>query len=479
MALPNGSSLAVWRGVHTRLGLKKGRTNVKHRALLVAAALVGATTLIVSLSVAAAGTGPAKQTSPARTSVTAPPKVPNAAAIRAKYHGQKITFVGDSVGGLHARDLALASRFKKDTGITVNVIPHPTASDQSYAQLARNFSSKSSAFDVMMVDVVWPGAFSPYLVNLKPKLGKAAKAHVAGIIQNDTISGKLVAMPWFGDYGILYYRSDLLKKYGYSAPPKTWTQLFAMAKKIQDGEKKTNDSFSGFVFQGNSYEGLTCDALEWIASAGGGHYVDGGKVTINNKNARTILDGFRTNISKISPKDVTSYQEDQTANAFVSGNAAFARNWPYMYSIAAGADSKVKGKFNVTVLPHGSKGPSVGTVGGWQLGVSKFSKHKDAAIEFVRYATSAAVEKYNAIAYSLVPTRTAVARDKAVVKANPYLKPNIANVPRVTRPAKYFGARYNSGSKVIYQGINEILRGRPASQVLPGMVPKLRRFLTH
>jgi len=453
---------------------------VKHRALLVMAALIGVASLIGSLSVAAAGTSSSKrQATPAASAALAPPKVPNAAAIKKKYKGQSITFVGDSVGGLHKRDLALAKRFQKDTGIKVKVVPHPQASDASFAQLARNFGARSSAFDVMMMDVVWPGAFAPYLVNLKPKLGKASKAHVQGIIQNDTIDGKLIAMPWFGDYGILYYRSDLLQKYGYKAPPKTWAQLFAMAAKIQAGEKKTNDSFSGFVFQGNSYEGLTCDALEWIASAGGGHYVDGGKVTINNKNARTILDGFRTNISKISPKDVTSYQEDQTANAFVSGNAAFARNWPYMYSIAAGADSKVKGKFNVTVLPHGSKGPSVGTVGGWQLGVSKFSKHKDAAIEFVRYATSAAVEKYNAIAYSLVPTRTAVARDKAVVKANPYLKPNIANVPRVTRPAKYFGARYNSGSKVIYQGINEILRGRPASQVLPGMVPKLRRFLTH
>jgi trehalose/maltose transport system substrate-binding protein len=331
----------------------------------------------------------------------------------------------------------------------------------------------------MMMDVVWPGAFAPYLVNLKPKLGKASKAHVKGIVQNDTVDGKLIAMPWFGDYGILYYRTDLLKKYGYSAPPTTWAQLFQMAAKIQTGEKKSNDAFSGFVFQGNAYEGLTCDALEWIASAGGGHIVDNGHISIDNKNARTILDAFRTNLAKISPKDVTSYQENETANAFVAGNAAFARNWPYMYSIAAGSGSKVAGKFSVTVLPHGAAGPSVGTVGGWQLGVSKFSRHKDAAIEFVRYATSAAVEKYNAIAYSLVPTRTAVARDKAVVRANPYLKPNIASVPRVTRPAKWFGARYNSASKIVYQGINEILRGTPSSRVLPGMTPRLRRLLTH
>ena len=69
----------------------------------------------------------------------------------------------------------------------------------------------------MMIDVVWPGAFAPYLVDLKPKLGKQAKLHSKGIVQDFTIGGKLVAMPWFGDFGILYYRTDLLKKYGYSS----------------------------------------------------------------------------------------------------------------------------------------------------------------------------------------------------------------------------------------------------------------------
>jgi trehalose/maltose transport system substrate-binding protein len=451
---------------------------VKHRALLVVAGLIGVASLIASLSVAAAGTSsPEAQATPAARVATAPPKVPNAAAIRKKLKGQKITFVGDSVGGLHERDVALATRFKKDTGITVNIVPHPTASDASYAQLARNFSSKSSSFDVMMVDVVWPGAFAPYLVDLKKKLGKESKAHVPGIIQNDTINGKLVAMPWFGDYGILYYRTDLLRKYGYKAPPKTWSQLFKMAAKIQAGERKDNDSFYGFVFQGNAYEGLTCDSLEWLASAGGGHFIDNGKVTIDNKNARTILDAFRTNLGKISPKNVTTFQEDQTQTAFTTGNAAFARNWPYMYANATKTDSKVKGKFSVTVLPHGAKGPSVGTVGGWQLAVSRFSKHKDAAIEFVRYATSAPVETWNATQWSLVPTRVAVARNKAVVKTNPYLKPAVASVARVTRPAKFLKGKYNAGSKVIYQGINQILRGTPAKSVLPSIKSRLTRLL--
>jgi trehalose/maltose transport system substrate-binding protein len=437
--------------------------------------VVSVLALVVSLSVAAASS--TSPTHSQKAAAIAAPKVKNAAAIRSKYHGQKITFVGDSVGAGHQRDLALAKRFSKDTGIKVSVTPHPAASDQSYAQLVRAFSQKSSSIDVAMIDVVWPGAFAPYLVNLKPKLGKQAKLHAKGIVQNDTVGGKLVAMPWFGDYGILYYRTDLLRKYGYKTPPKTWGDLFKMAKKIQDGEQKTNKNFAGFVFQGNSYEGLTCNALEWIASAGGGHFVDNGKATIDNAKARTILDAMRTQIGKVTPRGVTSYQEDQTEHTFDSGDAAFARNWPYQYGIGATAGSKVKGKFSVTVLPHGSAGGSVGTVGGWQLAVSKYSKHKGAAIEFVRYMTSAPVEKFDALTNSNVPTILSVAKDKQVRAKNPYLKPAIASVPRVTRPAKFFKTHYNEASKVIYQGINQILNGTPAKSVLPGVQSKLNQLL--
>ena len=453
---------------------------MKARIVLLAsaAALVA---VALSFNVASAGRlGPSTTAAPATSAAKAypAPKVPGAAALKKKYGGQSITFIGDSVGGSHNRDLALAKQFTKDTGIKVKVVPHPAASDASYSQLARVFSSKSSSFDVAMIDVVWPGAFAPYLVDLKPKLGKASKQHAQGIVQNDTIDGKLVAMPWFGDFGILYYRTDLLKKYGYKNPPKTWTQLFAMAKKIQDGEQASNPNFSGFVFQGNSYEGLTCDALEWYESSGAGGFIDNGKATINNPKGAAILNLFASQIGKTTPRDVTTYQEGEAHTAFVEGNAAFMRNWPYAYSIGADPKtSKIVGKFSVTVLPHTGSSPSVGTVGGWQLAVNKYSKHVDASIEFVRYMTSAPVQKFHAITNTNVPTIPAVARDKAVVKANPYLKPEIANVMRVTRPASSLKTHYNEGSKAIYQGINQILNGRSASSVLPGVESKLNRIL--
>jgi trehalose/maltose transport system substrate-binding protein len=439
------------------------------------ASVAGALALVASLVVVAVGTAGTAATEGAAATAVKPPKVANAAAIKAKYGGTSLTFLGDGpVGKSHTRDKLLVAKFSADTGIKVKLVPHPADSSASYSQLARTFSGKSSAFDVVMLDVVWPGAFAPYLVDLKSALAKEARAHSAGIIRNNTINGKLVAMPWFGDFGILYYRTDLLRKYGYSSPPKTWAQLGAMAKKIQDGEQANNPNFYGFVYQGNAYEGLTCDALEWLASSGGGHFVDNGKASINNPRAVAIMNLQRSWVGEITPRGVTTYQEGEADQAFGAGNAAFMRNWPYAY--AKSQTGPVKGKFDVTVLPHTGKNPSVGTVGGWQLGVSRFSKNQDAAIELVRYLTSASVEKFNAIFNTNVPTIPKVALDKAVRKTNPYLKPEIANVARVTRPT-VLGTKYAQGSQIIYQGLNQILNGQDAKNVLPGIEQRLNRLL--
>jgi trehalose/maltose transport system substrate-binding protein len=446
---------------------------VKHRALLAVTGSIGALALLVSLTIAAAGS--ASTADPSAAAIKAPPVV-GAAAIKKKYGGTSITFLGDSAnaGLSHLRDVNLVAQFSKQTGVNVKLVQKPENSTDGYAQLARAFSAHSSAYDVMMLDVVWPASFAPYLVNLKPALGQQAKLHQVGIVQGFTIGGKLVAMPWFSDYGILYYRTDLLKKYGYSKPPTTWAQLGAMAKKIQDGEQASNPNFYGFVYQGNAYEGLACDALEWLASSGGGHFIDGGKVTIDNPKAAAMLNLQRSWVGKITPRGVTTYTETESNNAFDSGNAAFLRNWPYGYS--TGQASDIKGKFDVTVLPHSGKNPSVGTVGGWALGVSKYSKNIGAATEFVRYLTNPAVERYDAIYSSNVPTITAIARLPAVRKVNPWLKPAIATVARVSRPTS-LGVKYQQGIKIIYQGINQILNGQDAKSVLPRMQSQLNRLV--
>ena len=444
---------------------------MKQRVLVVVG-LVAALALVVALSIASAGS--AGTASPEAAAAVKPPKVANAAAIKTKYGGKSITFIGDQIGLTHKRDVALVNRFSKDTGIKVKLIPHAAQSTESYSQLVRLFSSKSSSVDVMMIDTTSPRTFAPYLVDVRKTFAKETKLFDQNLIKNDLIDGKLVAMPWFGDYGILYYRTDLLKKYGYKSPPKTWQQLGAMAKKIQAGEKADNPDFAGFVFQGNAYEGLTCDALEWIASSGGGHFIDGGKASINNPKAAAILNLIRSWVGNIAPRGVTSYTEPESHEAFAAGNAAFMRNWPYAYSVSqAGA---VKGKFNVTVLPHTGNNPSVATVGGWQLAISRFSKNIPVAAELVRYLTSPAAQKFTAIYSTNPPTIPSVAKDPGVRKVNPWLKPEIAKVPRVVRPSQ-LGAKYNQGSQVIFQGISQILNGQDAKNILPRIEQQLNRLL--
>ncbi len=437
---------------------------------------VAASSLLVCTSVFTVGHASAKavQRAPQAFSLGAPPKFTGAAQAK-KYKGQSVTFYGDNVGIGANVDKALIKEFNKETGIKVNFVSKPSQSDQAYSLYSRLFTAKSSRMDVAMIDTVWPGSFANYLVNLKPMLGDTTKNFYSTLIQNDTVNGSLVAMPEFGDLGMLYYRTDLLKKYNIASPPTTWTQLAADAKKIQAGEQKTNKAFYGFVWQGSAYEGLTCDAMEWIASSGGGDIITNGKVTLNNPKAAAMLDMVHSWVGTIAPRDVTTYTETESDNAFNNGTAAFMRNWPYAYAIAQ-TMPKVKGKVAVEPLPHAAGNKSVGTVGGWQLAVSKFSKHPQAAEEFVRYLTEPAASVWLSAVGSFVPTQQATASNPSVIKAMPFLKA-LQTTVRVTRPAKFFGTSYNQASSDIWTAVERTESNGGAAGNLSTAASQLQRLM--
>ncbi|UQA56162.1 ABC transporter substrate-binding protein [Polyangium aurulentum] len=426
----------------------------------------------------AAGTGTAATpAAPPPTAIQLPaPAVPNAAEAK-KYAGAKITFYGDSVGIMAELDKVMAKRFQDDTGIEVRVVPRPKEATETYAAYQRMFQGQSADVDVMTVDVIWPGAFAQNLVDLGPKLGEAAKGHVQTLIENSTVDGKLVAMPWFTDFGILYYRTDLLQKYGFAKAPETWDELEAQAKKILEGEKATNAALTGFVWQGKAYEGLTCNALEWVYSHGGGTLVDDKKITVNNPQAAKALTRARGWVGGISPAGVTGYTEEEVRNVFQTGNAVFMRNWPYAYALGNDEKSAIKGKFDVAPLPHEPGQKSAGTAGGWNLAVSKYSKSPDAAIELVRYLASPEGQRYRAIVGSVVPTVTAMQADAEVAKKIPFLEKVRGGLEVVPRPSRSTGTRYNEASIAFFQGVSQVLSGKEASAVLPGVEQRMTRTL--
>ncbi len=427
---------------------------------------------------AAASPSPAAAAAPTEVTRTDAPSVPAAIVTAAKqYAGQTVTFYGDGVGPTGITEGAGAKQFQKDTGIVINFVQRPTDSTETLALFQRFFQGQSSDIDAFSVDVVWPGILAPHLLDLSQALGDEAKQHYPGIIQNNTVNGKLVAMPYFSDFGMLFYRTDLLQKYNISKPPETWDDLQQQATTILNGEKASNANFAGFVFQGKAYEGLTCDALEWIASSGGGTIVDSsGKVTVNNPQAAAILNKIRGWMGTIVPQGVTTYQEEDARTAFTGGNAAFMRNWPYAYSLGNAADSVVKGKFDVAPLPAQSGSKHSGTIGGWGMAVSRYSKVPDAAVQLVRYFTSPEFQTWRAQAASVVPTIQSVADKPEVLAVEPYLK-TMADVDRVGRPTGAFADNYNQASTAFFQGVSQVLSGQDATQVLPDMQSKLQRLL--
>jgi trehalose/maltose transport system substrate-binding protein len=310
---------------------------------------------------------------------------------------------------------------------------------------------------------------------------EAAKEHFPAIVQNNTVDGRLIAMPWFTDAGLLYYRTDLLKKYDYTELPKTWDELETMAKKIQDGEVMAgNEKFWGFVWQGNSYEGLTCDALEWIASSDGGTFIDVNKnVTINNPNAIEALERAAKWVGSISPPAVTGFIEEDARRWWQAGNAAFMRNWPYVYSLADKDSSPVKGKFDVAPLPGEKPGTGVATLGGWQLAVSKYSAHPKEAADFVLFLTSKAEQKRRAIKASFSPTISSLYADPEVLKAAPFFG-RLSNVfvNAVARPSAQTVPKYSQASTFIFTAVHNVLTRQKSAQVaLEGLEIDLKELL--
>ncbi|EKD97856.1 MAG: hypothetical protein ACD_23C00708G0001 [uncultured bacterium] len=359
------------------------------------------------------------------------------------------------------------SEWAKKTGNEVKLFTIPNSTTDILALFRQMFAAKSTDLDVINVDVVWPGVIKDHLLDLKPYSKGIEKEHFPAIVANNTVNGKLLAMPWFTDAGLMFYRKDLVEKYGLKAPT-TWEDMAVVAKKIQDGERAAgNADFHGFVFQAKAYEGLSCDAVEWIYSYKGGNIVnDKGDITVNNPGAIKALNTARSWIGTIAPQGVLNYAEEEARGVFQNGNAAFMRNWPYAWSLGNGADSKIKGKIGVSALPKGgADGQNAATLGGWQLAVSKYSKNPAAAADLVMYMTSPEVQKERAIKASYNPTITALYKDKAVLEANPFFGSLYdVFINAVPRPATATGAKYPEVSSAFWNATHDVLSGKATAE---------------
>lgn len=422
----------------------------------------------------------AEPTAPAPSGLT----VPEAQGMRTDLKGTTITAVlsaNENVGP--AIDRAQADKFTEQTGIKVNFVLGEKSATDRLAIYRQQLSAGTSDIDVYMIDVIWPGILAEYAEDLKPTFGEL-KDFFPAIVQNNTVDGKLVAVPYYTDAGLLYYRKDLLQKYGFSNPPATWAELETQAMKIQDGERAAgNKDFWGFTWQGKAYEGLTCDALEWQVSNGGGTIIESdGTISVNNPQAIAAFERAKGWVNKISPPGVTTYGEEEARGVWQAGNAAFMRNWPYAYALGQDAASTIKDKFDVMPLPKGDgdKARNADTLGGWQLMLNKNSKNKDAAIEFIKFMTSPEIQKSNSLTRSLLPTRPAIYDDPDALKANPFYGPLKAVFAggAVARPSTVSADLYNDVSAAYFTAVNQVLTGQQeAGPAMAALETKLKSIM--
>lgn len=315
----------------------------------------------------------------------------------------------------------MLDRFEKENpDIKVNDETLPASTDEQHQFYVINLEGKSSDFDVISMDVIWVPEFARagWLRDISHLLPiKEMEEFFPGPIQAVTYNNKVYAIPWYIDAGLLYYRKDLLKKYGFS-PPKTWQELVETAQQITAKEKE----LYGFIWQGKQYEGLVCNVLEYFWS-NGGDVLKGTMPLINSPENIEALYFMKDLIVKykVTPPLVTTAIEEPTRHIFGNGRALFMRNWPYAWNIFEREGSPIKGKVGVSTLPSFPDKDSASTLGGWQLGVNKYSKNPEAAEKLIRFLTSPESQKTLALTVGYKPTRKSLYKDKELIKEQPFI----------------------------------------------------------
>jgi trehalose/maltose transport system substrate-binding protein len=373
-----------------------------------------------------------------------------------------ISVVSGAVGN-DLEDLrALLRQFEEQTGHTAEVVTMPPSSTDQFAQFRLWLSARNADIDVYQTDVIWAPQLASHFVDLMPHAGDVTGDHFDAVIASQSVGGKLVALPMFADAPALYYRKDLLQKHGKDVP-QTWEEMAATAREIIEAERtEGNSQLWGFVFQGAAYEGLTCNALEWVKSHGGGQVVEAdGTISVFNDRAIRALETAASWIGTIAPPGVLSYQEEESRGVWQTGNALFMRNWPYAYALGNGEDSPIKDKFDVAPLPVGEGGDAAAaTLGGWNLAVSRYSREPEAAIELVKFLTSEKAQKYRALQSSRLPTLKGLYDNPEIAERQPII-PRWRGVfeNAVPRPSAPTQAKYNEVSSLFWTAVYNTLSG--------------------
>lgn len=363
----------------------------------------------------------------------------------------------------------IADEYEKRTpGVKISVEVGGATSEAQQQYLNTVLTSKDSALDVVLIDVIRPAqwAAAGWAEPLDAYLGadkqKVMAQYMKAYAEANVVNGKVISLPYFADAQFLYYRKDLLEKYKRPVP-KTWDELMESAQIVMQGEK--NGNLRGFETAGSPIEGTVCTYLVPLWGEGSELTTKDGKLNLNNDAARMPFQLMgRLKASGVMPSNIGEIATDRIRINMQAGNLLFGQTWGYVWNrLQSDADSQVKGKIGVAVLPSSKTGRSATCIGGWQLAVSAFSKYKAEAVKFVRYLSSPEVSKMQALAASHLPVFPSVYKDKDVVAANPWFE--FAGPIVETAKARPVTPRYQEVSDTIRSNMNAYLSGTKTTDV--------------
>ena len=300
--------------------------------------------------------------------------------------------------------------------VTYVELPPPSSSTEVHQALVQQLARRTGTPDVFTQDVVWIAEFAGagWALPLDEYYdANVQKEYFPGTIAACTFQGKLTALPWFVDSGMLYYRKDLLEGIG-AKVPETWADL---------DDRGTGDPE---IRQGGF-------RLPLAGQAGRGAGLRPG---LGHRLQRRRDPGARRQIGAAERRQggrggavpLRHHQQDQdqprrraelgrgavAPAVHRRSRGAFLRNWSYVYSISQDAKaSAVVGKVGVAPLPHFPGGKSAACLGGYQYGVNAATKNREAAIDFLTWMSSPATQLHFALQLGIAPTRPGGVRRRA------------------------------------------------------------------
>ncbi|OIK01699.1 ABC transporter substrate-binding protein [Streptomyces sp. MUSC 14] len=340
-------------------------------------------------------------------------------------------------------------------GEKVTLVELPDSADETHAQMTTDLrGGDRSRFDVLNIDVNWTSEFAAAgWIRPLPQDRFPLKSFLPPVVNTATYEGRLYAVPYVTNAGLLLYRKDVLAKAGVP-PPRTWAELERDAKTIAP-----EYGLGGYAGQFLPYEGLTVNAAEAVYSAGGTILGDEGtRVTVDSAAAREGIGFLARGVREgWIPRAALTWKEEESKQAFQDGRLLFLRNWPYAYAVASAKGSEVAGKIGAVPLP-GPDGPGTSVLGGSNLAVNSHARHPDSAARLIAYLTSAQVQRQVLVRGALPPVRAALYQDPVLIRQFPYL-PTLRTAVLTAAPRPK-SAHYDQVSLVVQAVVYGALTGR-------------------